>query len=730
MSCKSGSSGTSSAKSKYSKTGRGVSPTPSVALRKKVLIQNAATSGRAAEEELDNKGPGIGEPGYGSDSIAPSKCSYVEIDDIVKPTVPTPQDLDSEGGSSITMDIDKELSALGLCKRVRETEDEWSDGDSVVSDKSKRSSILPPAYRRAGISMDLATQRANEFLLSGKEALEKAGNMKKECKSEVHDCLQGLYETVLSLSDSRSRHRLAVEQERSRAAKELVRIERAHNKQLTEIQNLQFSKVVEAYEAIKSTGKGVEAIRTWLCYEMDEPIKAISKIQLEVHGLITKTQSTTISEKPSAHSEKCTENFTLLLSKIAELNRNITSLSQEVEKITNRNTDMEIKIPTPEHIISQPDPRLEQIIAHIQETKEIIQTYKSTNTPKEETQKEDIENIIQPVTSLIKNVLNEISDLKDCNTTQMAFQGNTGLGTELAITEIKDKINELQNIHKFNIPTVEANNQTIQTEPARRPTQSNTKSYAEVTSTPRYAMIVESIDPRSTCEDILKQVKKDVDPVELGIRVNKIAKLKNQRVVINCDSQQDRHLLKTAIRDTCDRLTVSTPATKNPQLRLVGVINDLDDVKLAKAITSQNRSLIEGLTEDQKAVKVIRRAKGRTREVINVILEVSPQIWNNLKNQKLRIGYQVVSCVDQSPLTQCYKCLSFNHKAKDCRNSLCCGYCAEGHDTREYQNRNSVPKCCNCIKAKRNDILHPAYSPECQEWQKWDSIARSSVSYC
>ncbi|KPJ08083.1 hypothetical protein RR48_02491 [Papilio machaon] len=153
------------------------------------------------------------------------------------------------------------------------TDDEWSDTDSI---NSGRDSFLPPSGKRTGVRMDLATQRANELLQAGKTALETAGNMKKEYKSETQECLQSLYEIVLSLSDSRARHKVALEQEKVRAARELLRCERAHDRQISELQESFATKLKEARDSANNTLQIVEGIRSWLNYELDTPLKTIS----------------------------------------------------------------------------------------------------------------------------------------------------------------------------------------------------------------------------------------------------------------------------------------------------------------------------------------------------------------------------------------------------------------------------------------------------------------------
>lgn len=253
------------------------------------------------------------------------------------------------------------------------------------------------------------------------------------------------------------------------------------------------------------------------------------------------------------------------------------------------------------------------------------------------------------------------------------------------------------------------------------------KTYAEALGAARYSVVVESADPRHCGDDIVNYIKKRVDVVELGVGINGVKKMKNQRVMISCDSEGDRRTLSHAIAQSGDKLTVSQPTIKNPLLKLMGVANDLSDQKLEEAIVKQNLKLLADITSECPMPKVVRRTKARTNELSNVIIEIGPQHWKALVNQRIRIGYQVVKAVDQSPVIQCYKCLGFGHRAGTCRGELICGYCAGSHDTRKCEDRsNKDAKCANC----ETENNHPAYSQTCPVWQKWDRIARTTVSYC
>ncbi|KAJ2953976.1 hypothetical protein O0L34_g1618 [Tuta absoluta] len=254
------------------------------------------------------------------------------------------------------------------------------------------------------------------------------------------------------------------------------------------------------------------------------------------------------------------------------------------------------------------------------------------------------------------------------------------------------------------------------------------RSYVDALVKPRYNIVIESSDPRHTSADVVQNIKKSVDVIQLGVGVNAIRKMRHQKVLISCDTEKDRNTLSKAIKTNGDKLTVTQPPAKNPLLRLIGVAQDLSDKNIEEAVVKQNEGILKHLETSQKKVKVLRRVKGRNTSVNNVVIEVTPALWKSLKDQKLRIGYQIIATADQSPILQCYKCLGFGHRARECGGEApACGYCAGEHDTRQCQNRNKAPLCANCTEGNN---FHPAYSPECPIWQKWDRVARSTVQYC
>ncbi|CAB3227413.1 unnamed protein product [Arctia plantaginis] len=161
---------------------------------------------------------------------------------------------------------------------VSDDESAGSVPNSPSFERKRRPSLLVTSGKRLGVEMDAATREANEALLRGKEALESSGNIKREFKQTTLESLQTLYEIVLALSDSRSRHKENLEKERSRHARELVRAERAHSREMSELHKRVATGLDRACEDIKETLEESKAVRNWLGYETREPFDQIGQI--------------------------------------------------------------------------------------------------------------------------------------------------------------------------------------------------------------------------------------------------------------------------------------------------------------------------------------------------------------------------------------------------------------------------------------------------------------------
>lgn len=474
---------------------------------------------------------------------------------------------------------------------------EPADVDKEIESTASDTSLF------AGGAMHDMPRLADALLQKTKLKLEESRNLSKEVRDAVCGGLHDLYEMILRLADSRTRHIIEKEKAKGWYEQQLLKQEARHVASLEKIQQAHQDSLNEILENIKLTFKEAESTR-WLAYEIDTHCKTQAKW--------------------------------------------VDSLSAKIDKVTG----MESTRQTP---VALPD---------------------------------------------LSSLREEVSEVRR-ELTEALKKGKGTMEADMGVKKRSYAVAASQ-------PRLQRETRAIN---------------------PKYPVIIESVDPRHCSENIIEQIKDKVSVVDLGIGINSVRKLRNSKVAICCDSEEDRNKLQEAINSSTEKLTVTKPSRRNPLIKLVGVIKDLSDTKLEDAIFKQNSKLISAVTDESKTAKVIKRTRGRTDQTTNAIVEVSPPLWGLLVNQKLRIGYQVVTALDQSPLLQCFRCLKFSHRAHECTNEISCGYCADSHDTRECPNRNGAPKCCNCLSSN-GPMQHPAYSAECPEKQKWDRIARAAVTYC
>ena len=109
-----------------------------------------------------------------------------------------------------------------------------------------------------------------------------------------------LHELVLSLADSRNRHRLSLEIERSRAAREPVRVERAHHEELRRLRDAFEERLQNTQEPLKGTQRSVEGMQSWLDREVGRLINTFNTMRFirpEVEQPTRKLPSLPASER-------------------------------------------------------------------------------------------------------------------------------------------------------------------------------------------------------------------------------------------------------------------------------------------------------------------------------------------------------------------------------------------------------------------------------------------------
>lgn len=251
---------------------------------------------------------------------------------------------------------------------------------------------------------------------------------------------------------------------------------------------------------------------------------------------------------------------------------------------------------------------------------------------------------------------------------------------------------------------------------------------------PKHSIVVASSNPKHTGEDVITNVRGTLDARSTGLRVDRVRKASNQKIVITCSSKEDVARVKTRLLGSKTPLKVEEPKQKLPQVVLRDILNYNTDEQVVMSIHKQNSHATEGLTAAEMECRVLYRKRARNQLERNIVLEVTPALWRRLTGAGyVHVDLQRRPVQDQSPLVQCSRCLGYGHTRRFCKETEdSCAHCVGRHSRAGCTKRTegAAPECCNCALAGIEAREHTAFSGDCPLRRKWDGIARSKVSYC
>ena len=251
---------------------------------------------------------------------------------------------------------------------------------------------------------------------------------------------------------------------------------------------------------------------------------------------------------------------------------------------------------------------------------------------------------------------------------------------------------------------------------------------------PIHSIVVSSTNAKDSSEDVINKIRTAVEAKSTGIRVDRVRKAKDQRVVIGCTNREDLEKVKGKLNAGQPDLTVEEKRNKDPLIIIKDVLEYNTDEDILNSIRVQNAHLVEHIKNDDYRAKVKYRRRARNRLESHVVLQVSPAIWRALTDAgRVHIDLQRVAVKDQTPLIQCSRCLGYGHGRKLCTETVDkCSHCAGPHFRAECPIRlaGGEPACHNCTLAKHDRVDHNTFDDICPVRKKWDRLARSSVAYC
>ncbi|XP_069688287.1 uncharacterized protein [Periplaneta americana] len=245
------------------------------------------------------------------------------------------------------------------------------------------------------------------------------------------------------------------------------------------------------------------------------------------------------------------------------------------------------------------------------------------------------------------------------------------------------------------------------------------------------SLIVKPTDPTMNPDNMKQLIRETVDPKALKVGVNKMKKLSNNTLFVECNNSTDRDTLEKELTIR-NALSIERPKKKLPAILLKFVPRYIDDAEVKDVILQQNN-----LTHLENPVIDIKFTKAKFEDSRHLVVQVSPNIRRELLAlQRIKLKWSMCRVEDFTIITRCLKCLGYGHTSKYCNNKQTCSYCAEEHSWKDCRNEHNL--CCfNCLKAntfitnndRKLDTRHTALSKDCPRLKRIESIIISKTEY-
>ncbi|XP_030751008.1 uncharacterized protein LOC115878599 [Sitophilus oryzae] len=257
-------------------------------------------------------------------------------------------------------------------------------------------------------------------------------------------------------------------------------------------------------------------------------------------------------------------------------------------------------------------------------------------------------------------------------------------------------------------------------------------SYSEVAKTQKSVksiLVIKNQNQTVPIDAVYEEVTKTLNPASVEARINGTKKIRGG-VVIDCDSEDSLKKIKDGLNEKLgNKYDINVPKMFKPRLIVkdVRVCDYTNNEEVIKNIVALNGIGESAMSE----IKIITHLKYFNK--INLIIEVSPMIRKMmLEKQFIFIGWKKSYVSDYLRIIQCYKCYGYGHVEKECRGTLTCSKCTEGHKFNACKSINDVfINCVNHNKKLRKTVPvdHSVKSKDCPIYLNYLSVLKQRIDY-
>ncbi|XP_053207749.1 uncharacterized protein LOC128391824 [Panonychus citri] len=197
-----------------------------------------------------------------------------------------------------------------------------------------------------------------------------------------------------------------------------------------------------------------------------------------------------------------------------------------------------------------------------------------------------------------------------------------------------------------------------------------------------------------------------------------------------CSDLQDIQLAKSSLLAwNCD-LTIKNPSCFDPKIKLTKIPMNIETDEQATALV--DRLMIQNGAGGKGNWSFSMRFASKQLNRTDIIINVSPRIRDFVQERrgKFFFNFKEITVVDYFHVSLCYRCFSYDHSAKLCKNQICCRYCSGSHDGKTCGvkfNKNAYR--CDVCKRKGKEENHTPFDWECPEYQRRLRHAIQLINY-
>lgn len=226
------------------------------------------------------------------------------------------------------------------------------------------------------------------------------------------------------------------------------------------------------------------------------------------------------------------------------------------------------------------------------------------------------------------------------------------------------------------------------------------------------ALVISSKDA-SSYADILRKMKADPTLKDMGEKITRVRRTRNGEILF--EFKPDESAKSAVFKTLVEKVVGEEASVKALSQEVLMECRNLDEItttdELHKALVSEFSS------EDPQSIGIIKLRKAYGSTQIGSF-RVPVAVANKMTEAgKVKVGWSICQLRVPQQLLRCYKCLGFDHLAKQCKgvdHSKLCWKCGiEGHKGRTCNNN---PKCVLCKENEGND--HQTGSFKCKAYKE------------